>query len=244
MRGLAPDLRSFRLQSTQVREGLLEIAQAAGRLHLLEPGILRRAFAHPIARELRQLAAGDPPRTGVEVGPRPCGVLEFVDEDEMQVSPLAHQLALAVALLPADQAVANGAFALVFRRLLLFVSMLGAQPAPEGIEHFGDVVVKLRARQRRRGGQLRVRVRRLAPPLEDRVASVAERGRDRGELVVLSLWRSHLGLRGRRGASVRRRNERIGNATCIWLELRRAGGYDRPQRVKTTRPMKKLQPAW
>ena len=72
--------------------------------------------------------------------------LEFVDEDEVEVAPFAHDLALLVALLPAVPAMAGRAVALVGRGLGALVEIARAQPLLEGVEDFGDVIVELRAR--------------------------------------------------------------------------------------------------
>ena len=64
----------------------------------------------------------------------------------MEVAPFPHDLPLLVALLPAVPAMAGRAVALAGRGLGALGEIARAQPLLEGVEDFGDVIVKLGAR--------------------------------------------------------------------------------------------------
>jgi len=94
-------------------------------------------------------------------------VFQFVHQAQVQVAPFTGHFSQVVALLPALQAVA-GSFllALLFRRGTL-LARPHMQPALEGVQQCGNVVVELRAWKRGRGGQFRVVIHGLAPRLQD-----------------------------------------------------------------------------
>ena len=175
---LAKDLGAFRLHPPERGERRFQIGQATRGFDLLQARVLRRAFAHAVGGERRQLAAGVRARAAVELGVGGREHFQLVDKNEVQVPPLAHQLALAVALLPAHQAMSHGAVALVARGIGALVRTARAQPALEGVENLRNMVEELRARERRYGRQLGVGVGRRAPALQDGGAARRQRRGD------------------------------------------------------------------
>jgi hypothetical protein len=85
--------------------------------------------------------------------------------------PFAQDLAQAVALLPAVEAVSGRTLLLLDRQLLLVHATAGGQLALEGVEDLGNAVVELNARESRCRRDLGISLRCLAPRGEDGLAS-------------------------------------------------------------------------
>jgi hypothetical protein len=105
------------------------------------------ALAHAVAAQLRERAARGGHRFGDGLGVRDRERFQLVDEAQVQVAPFPHRLALPVTLLPAMHPVAGRAFALVLGGLRPLLAVAGAERSLEGIQHLGNVVEELRARE-------------------------------------------------------------------------------------------------
>jgi hypothetical protein len=158
---------------------VLEVADAGGGLRALQARVLVGTLAHALAAQLRERAPGAREDGRIGVGVPGGEPLQLVHEHELEVVPFAHDLALLVALLPAVPAVAGGTVALVRSGLDAGGEIARAQSLLERLEHLGNVVVELCARQRRGGRELRIGVRRRAPLLEQGVAPGGEVSRHR-----------------------------------------------------------------
>ena len=98
-------------------------------------------------------------------------LFHLVRETQLQVVPFAQDLAQAVALLPAVEAVSGRTLLLLDRSLLPIHTAASGQLALEGVEDLGNAVVELNARESRCRGDLRISLRCLAPRGEDGLAS-------------------------------------------------------------------------
>ena len=101
-------------------------------------------------------------------------LLELVEQAQLQVSPLAHGLALIVALLPAMQAVFGGTGVLQGRGPPLVRGVGHAQAVFEALQHRRNVVVELGARQTGEGRQLRIARQRFMPGAQNLVAPLRQ----------------------------------------------------------------------
>ena len=191
MRGFAQHLDPARLERLERLECLHELALASRRLAPLQLLVLIGALAHAVAAQLRECAPRDGHRFGGGPGVRKRERFQLVDEAEVQVAPFPHRLALPVTLLPAVHPVARRTFALALGGLGPIVTVAGAEHLLEGIQHLGNVVDELRAGQGRGGRELRVRIGRLPPALQQRLAARGEVRGDRVELVPGAFPRCH-----------------------------------------------------
>ncbi len=94
----------------------------------------------------------------------------------MQVAPLTHRLGLVVALLPTVQPVLSRGVCLLLARLSAIGRVLGGKPPFERVQDRWNVIDELRASNRGRGGQVRIRIDRASPGAEDRLASQGQIG--------------------------------------------------------------------
>lgn len=90
----------------------------------------------------------------------------------MQVTPLAHRLTLVVALLPPMQSMFSRA--VLFGRANALSRIEAAQLPFEGVEHFRDMIVELRPRDRGGCSYLRVMIHGLTPGVQDGVALLCQ----------------------------------------------------------------------
>jgi len=163
VRRLAPTLGARALHVLHLRDRLFQIAQTRAGLGLLQPQVARHALRGPIAAQARQ----HPVRSGhgARIGRRAGGgeALDFIEQAHLQMRPLAHRLALIVALLPALQAVLGRALHALRARRHGFQGRIRAQALLEFSEHGGNVIVELRARERREGAELRIGIESRRP---------------------------------------------------------------------------------
>ena len=132
---------------------------------LLQVKVLGRAFADASAAQLSQRAPGRGNHARPQAGTLGEIALQFVDQAQVQVPPLAGDFPQVIALLPSLQTVSGRVVVALLDRGGGFRARPRTQTPFVRIELLGDVVVELRARERRGRRQFRVAVDRFAPRL-------------------------------------------------------------------------------
>ena len=178
----APCFRAGAFESVQCSQRLLEVIDVPRRFSLVQTPVLCRAFGDSVRTESHPGAPGGGHHFRRQVGML-CGIaFQFIADAHLQVPPFTNELAQLVALLPALQAVLadaiilDGRCAVVGRPELL-------NAVAEAVENSGNVIVELRARERRRDAALTVGIAGRPPGSKDRLATLEQRSRDGAQLL-------------------------------------------------------------
>ena len=187
VRRLAPQVGALALEHPQLPERVLQVAQAAGGLGLLQLHLRGRALDHAVHEQLHQHLPRHAHHLRIELGVRQGELLDRARQAQLQVSPLAHGLAVMVAVQPAVASV-------IERPLASFVGSRGllgraarGQLLLEGVEDARNVIDELRARQGLRRADLGIGVHCLPPGAEQCATLLSEIGREPRQLAVFSL---------------------------------------------------------
>ena len=204
MRRFAPRFGALLLETGELAVRILERAQSRFGVRALHMRILRHALAQPAHQEVADQAPCGRHDGGIELRTLRRITLQLVGKARVEPHPLAHDFLLVVALLPALQPVALGVRRPVVRRRQLVLDGCRVEPPMQRVEHVGNVVVELRARQRIGSGYLGIPLRSAAPRFEDLGASLLQMGSECTKLTRNRVVRGHgsvwIRFRGRQQA--------------------------------------------